>query len=292
MYVRWIQMSVFLPFFRTHSVVGAPPREPWRFREPARSTIASWITFRYRLLPYLYFLAHEAARAGYPLARPLWWPSGPDLAGSGGEDDTFLLGDALVVAPATAPGQTTRPVELPPGHWHRWWAADTGAPATGRTEAPCPPERIPVFVRAGAVVALDDGWAEPGGPCALDDDTAVPDPATERRLSAGHAPRLLAFHCWPDADGRASGHHDDDDGDGDGPTRHDGLELSGARPGGSAVVRWQRRGDYPPPERVRVVVHGLRAERAFADGRPVEARGPAVECGPFAELRLEGLREA
>jgi alpha-glucosidase len=293
LYLRWLQMSVLLPFCRTHSVVGSPPREPWRFREPARSAIVAWITFRYRLLPYLYSLAHEAARSGLPLARPLWWSSGPDPVVDAGQDDTFLLGDALVVAPATAPGQTTRQLDLPPGNWHRWWAADGGAVATGRTEAPCPLERIPVLARAGAIVPLDDGWAEPTGPCALVDD-AAPDTApaaASRSLAPSHAPRLPAFHCWP-ADGSASGHLDDDAGDGDGPARHDVLELSGALAGGTGILRWQRHGDYPPPERVRVVVHGLCAERALADGRPADVRGPVVECGPFSELRLEGLRPA
>jgi alpha-glucosidase len=120
LYVRWLQMSVMLPYCRTHSVLGAPAREPWRFEEPTRSTIISWLRFRYRLLPYLYTLAHQATASGAPLVRPLWWPSpagnvgaanvadgapaDPAWATHGDSDDAFFLGDALLVAPVTEPG--------------------------------------------------------------------------------------------------------------------------------------------------------------------------------------------
>ena len=293
LYLRWMQLSVLLPFCRTHSVVGAPPREPWRFGEPTRSAIASWIRLRYRLLPYLYTLAHEASVRGAPLARPLWWPSadGPaDAAPDGPADDAYLLGDALLVAPVCEPGATSRALSVPPGRWRSWWAADAAQrdELEAHHEIATPLERIGVLVRAGSIVPLDDGWAEPGGHCALEHD----DPIGARPTGAvalDHAPRLLALHCWPAA-GRASGSVVDDAGDGGGPTRHDELALSGAVEGGRAVLQWTHHGQHPLPERVRVVVHGLHAEAARVDGVPVSPRGAVVECGPFEALELDGLR--
>lgn len=220
--------------------------------------------------------------------RPVWWPDGRP-AGGDGQDDTFLLGDALLVAPATAPGQTRRAVHLPEGAWHPWWAADDRRALGRRTEAPCPPGRIPMFARAGSIVPLDDGFADPAGPSALHDDPVEPAAGGDGAVPPGHAPRLLAFHCWP-LEGGAAGANVDDAGDGDGPTRDDVLELTGAVSGGSATMRWERRGDFAAPERVRVVLHGLRAEAAAVDGAPVEVRGSVVECPPFEELRLQGLR--
>ena len=287
LYLRWLQMSAFLPFFRTHSVVGAPPREPWRFRQPTQGRIADWIRFRYRLLPYLYTLAHEAVSQGAPVIRPLWWPEGSVAELEPGVvDDAFLLGHHLLVAPVTAPAARSRPVALPPGRWVDLWSGQ--AVGGDKYSAGGVPERIPVFVRSGSVVPLDDGWAAPGA-CALPGDSAArPESVT---LAEDHHPLVLAFHCWPQT-GAASGDCFDDAGDGDGPGRADRIEVFGAEAGGSAVVRWHSEGAFARPSRVRVVMHGLAADSARADGVEVEVTGSTVDCGAFEELTLEGLRQA
>ncbi len=321
LYTRWLQMSVLLPYCRTHSVLGAPAREPWRFDEPTRRIIVAWLRFRYRLLPYLYTLAHQASAHGAPLVRPLWWPAPPgaagrptsrdhaegvgDGAGTDDVDDAFLLGDAFLVAPITIPGATTRTVELPPGHWQSLWADDaSGGADEGVVRLDAPATRTPVLVRAGSIVPLDDGWIRRGDPCDVDADGDL-----DARVHAGwgragrgtgagdgdgsldldHAPHRLSFHCWPDG-GDAGGTCIDDAGDGDGPERHDRLQLTGAVAGGSAVLTWDRRGGFPAPSVARVVLHGFVAEAAVADGEPVAVTGSSVECGPFSELRLHGVR--
>jgi alpha-glucosidase len=294
LYLRWLQMSVFMALCRTHSVVGAPRREPWRFPEPARGAIADWITFRYRLLPYLYTLAHEAAVRGTPLVRPTWW-AGHRAGGEGGDagagaDDSFLVGDDLFVAPVTAPGSPERAVRLPPGEWHPLWAADPPGARTGGAVLETPLERIPVLGRGGSIVALDDGWARPGA-CVVDGDEHLEDmgAAGPPTVAGDHAPRALAFHCWP-AGAVATGTCVDDAGDGDGPVRSDELNLEGAEPGGTIRLRWLTRGGFPRPRHVRVVVHGWTAESALADGRVVPVRGGSVQCAPFDELHLVSVR--
>jgi len=325
LYVRWLQMSVLLPYCRTHSMLGAPPREPWRFDEPTQSIIVAWLRLRYRLLPYLYTLAHESSACGAPLIRPLWWPvasgddapperhvsvgapdtSGavpPDTGASSDTDDAFFLGQALLVAPVTEPGATGRPVGLPAGTWHSLWAA--GATGAGGTVArfDAPPDRIPVLVRAGSIVPLDDGWTMPGDACRFDTDTDTDTDTVGRAerqatatgtpavLDLDHAPKRLAFHCWPTSHGAADGICIDDAGDGHGPTRRDVLQLVGAVAGATAVVTWVRHGDFPPPAVVRVVLHGFVVDSAVADGRPAAVTGSTVECNPFSELLLQGLR--
>ncbi len=291
LYLRWMQMSVFMPYCRTHSVRGVPPREPWCFGDETRHIVAGWIRFRYRLLPYLYTLAHEATTSGAPLIRPLWWtgPGEPNPAVAAGldGDDAFLLGDALLVAPVVEAGARRRTVPSPPGTWRSVWA--NGGVAADADAFDSPLERIPVLARAGSIVPLDDGWTDEGGPCRVDGDDEAATTAVTRALSLDHAPRLLAFHCWPDHEGAAAGSCVDDAGDGDGPRRHDTVRVAGALPGGTATCTWERTGDFALPEVVRVVLHGFDARRAVADGVEVRVAGGAVVCPPFAELLFEGL---
>ncbi|MGQ0569990.1 MAG: TIM-barrel domain-containing protein, partial [Armatimonadota bacterium] len=103
LYVRWLQLAAFLPFFRTHSAKFTPRREPWHFGEPSLGIAREVLKNRYRLLPYLYTLAWEASQTGHPLVRPLFWPDAqdPDLWGV---QDAFLLGDALLIAPVLEEG--------------------------------------------------------------------------------------------------------------------------------------------------------------------------------------------
>ncbi len=305
LYERWLQLGVFLPFCRTHSVIGAPPREPWRWPEPERSRIASWIRFRYRLLPYLYTLAHEAAATGAPIVRPLAWPSGNaagerdrlegDRLGSDGDvrlrdalwdvDDAFLLGDALLVAPVTKPGATSRRVLLPPGEWRSWWDGDdVGGRGGEEVLLRTPIERPAVLVRSGSIIPLDDGWSEPAGPCRIDADNEQGDLSCA--LDPMHAPRLLAFHCWPSADAEAAGTCIDDAGDGYGPVRIDRLNLVGSPSRDGAVLTWRRDGEHDAPGRVRVALHGAPWQSALCEGRETSIAQGSLELAPFDELHF------
>ncbi|KRV48710.1 glycosyl hydrolase [Wenjunlia vitaminophila] len=167
LYLRWLQLGSFLPLFRTRgSAVGWP--EPWEFGPEVLERARAVFAERERLLPYLYTLAHEARRTGAPYVRPVWWHE-PGLAPLRGVGDAFLLGDALLVAPVMEPGVEHRRVRLPSG---RWYDRATGRAYTGPgvVELPAPLERVPVLVRAGAVVpvATADGmelevWAPESG---------------------------------------------------------------------------------------------------------------------------------
>ncbi|MEU1630408.1 glycoside hydrolase family 31 protein [Streptomyces sp. NPDC020096] len=168
LYVRWWQLSAYLPFFRTHSAINAGRREPWEFGPEAEECVRAALAERVRLMPYLYTLAHLAHRTGVPYVRPLWWhdPEDRKLRDAG---DAFLLGDALLVAPVLERGATGRAVRLPRG---RWYDTATGAvhEGPGQVLLDAPLNRTPVLARAGAVlpVAVDGGlelevWAPAAG---------------------------------------------------------------------------------------------------------------------------------
>ncbi|THA74167.1 glycosyl hydrolase [Streptomyces sp. A0592] len=161
LFVRWLQLGAYLPLFRTHSAIWAGRREPWEFgpevEEEARAVMAE----RERLRPYFVTLAHMARRTGAPYVRPVWWGAPEDrrLRDCG---DTFLLGDALLVAPVLECGADRRAVRLPRG---RWYDTATGAAyeGPGQILLDAPRGRIPVLARAGAVLPVRAASGDGGG---------------------------------------------------------------------------------------------------------------------------------
>ena len=100
-YAQWIALGVFHPFARAHTERQNPPREPWSFGDDVEKTARTALERRYRLLPYLYTLAHQAHTTGLPIMRPLFFanPADPKLRD---EQASFLLGDDLLVIPKWA----------------------------------------------------------------------------------------------------------------------------------------------------------------------------------------------
>ncbi|MDR1807092.1 MAG: DUF5110 domain-containing protein [Propionibacteriaceae bacterium] len=162
LYTRWLQFACFLPLCRSHGT--DTPREAWRFGapgEPYYDAIAATLSLRYRLLPYIYTAAATAALDDETMVRPLL-AAFPDDPAARGVADEFLLGDALLVAPVTAPfysqpgqaGVQERQVYLPAGaDWTDFWTGVRHPGGQAATVA-APLDRPPLFVRAGSVLPL------------------------------------------------------------------------------------------------------------------------------------------
>ena len=54
LYARWIQVGIFYPFCRSHSMIFS--QEPWIFGKEVENIARKYIELRYRLIPYLYSL--------------------------------------------------------------------------------------------------------------------------------------------------------------------------------------------------------------------------------------------
>ncbi|GAB2945678.1 glycoside hydrolase family 31 protein [Streptomyces pseudoechinosporeus] len=160
LYLRWFQLGAYLPLFRTHASLRAGRREPWEFGDEILKHARVALVERRRLLPYFVTLAHLAHRTGAPYVRPVWWGAPEDRA-LRDCDDTFLLGDCLLVAPVLDPGTDRRAVQLPRGCWYDTVTEECyEGPAQVLVDAPL--SRIPVLARAGAVVPVrgTDGGLE------------------------------------------------------------------------------------------------------------------------------------
>lgn len=148
LYIRWVQFGLLSPFARFH---GTSPREPWHFGPTALDVTRHYAALRYSLIPYLLACAEEAVSTGLPLLRhmALEFAGEPGMEGL---DDQYMLGPDLLVAPIFNEGQRSRFVTLPKGQWR---ALETpGLLLMGRqtVEVPAPLERVPIFVREGAVL--------------------------------------------------------------------------------------------------------------------------------------------
>ncbi|MEU6670030.1 glycoside hydrolase family 31 protein [Streptomyces sp. NPDC046727] len=152
LYLRWFQLGAYLPLFRTHASLRAGRREPWEFGAEVLEHARVALLERRRLLPYFMTLAHLARRTGAPYVRPLWWGAPEDRALRDCED-TFLLGDSLLVAPVLDPGAERRVVHLPRGRWYDT-ATEEVHEGPGQVLVDAPLSRIPVLARAGAVLPV------------------------------------------------------------------------------------------------------------------------------------------
>lgn len=166
--IRWFQFGALCPIFRLHGFrkdasrderfgelfsFGGADNEVWSFGEEVFSILERYMHLRERLRPYLKACGAEASASGAPIMRPLLF-SFPDDPACWTQDDSYMLGPDLLVAPILDAGATSREVYLPAGcEWEDAWA---GRRHSGGQQilADAPLDTIPVFRRAGSVVRL------------------------------------------------------------------------------------------------------------------------------------------
>lgn len=150
LYIRWMQLGVFHPFFRTHSSGDHGDQEPWSFGDEALDTVRKFIELRYELLPYIYSTFYQYVHDGTPMLRPISVVDqhDPDTLY---RVDEFMHGDHILVCPVLEPNVTSRYVYLPKGKWYHYWTEKTCVGGKEiKSEAPL--DQIPIFIRAGAVI--------------------------------------------------------------------------------------------------------------------------------------------
>lgn len=148
LYVRWTQMGVFTSHLRYH---GTSEREPYEYPEVADIT-RKWLNLRYALIPYFAEQGHIIIDTGFPLLRALLFHHFDDPV-CWSIDDEFYCGDSFLVAPVIN-GEGVRDVYLPEGTWIDFWTGDAKNGGVWLKNVSSPLERMPVFVKAGAIVPV------------------------------------------------------------------------------------------------------------------------------------------
>ena len=254
LYLRWFQLSTFLPFFRTHSSNNVSHRAPWTYGEPYLTIMREFLQLRYRLMPYFYTLAWQASQKGYPLVRPVFWsdPEDPKLWGI---DDAFLLGDSLLVCPVFIEGETTRKVTLPKGRWYNFWNDEILESSTEIT-IDAPLEKIPLFVKEGSIIPMEEN-------------------------------KQLTLHIYPPSQSTSESFIYNDSGDGYGETRLDIFRMTQNKD--QLEITWQQQGFYPfPYTSIRVEFHGIELQKISIDGTDATPQSKYINCQPFEKLSVIG----
>ncbi len=152
LYVRWFEFGAFCPIFRAHGTRITNQNEIWAYGPEAQKILTDYDRLRYRLMPYIYSQAWKVTSEGATIMRPLVMDFRTDVRAQNTGDE-FLFGPSLLVSPVTEQGATVRHMYLPAAGWYNFWSGslEKGGQAI---DTPAPLERLPLFVRAGAILPL------------------------------------------------------------------------------------------------------------------------------------------
>lgn len=201
--IRWRQFNAFCPIARSHNTKpwagGNPSNEEWldgfeegfawEKKEPSpeqkaysdkahaecpvdwsgdpESAIREIQKLRYRLMPYLYSLAHENYMSGLPLCRPLLMSFPEDSNCNANQHPLeYMLGDSLLVAPVCYDTATIK-IYLPAGA--NWIDFHTSTRYEGGQTIDYDVSDLallPLFVKEGSILPMQEAceWLEPGAP--------------------------------------------------------------------------------------------------------------------------------
>ncbi|MFP5206631.1 MAG: TIM-barrel domain-containing protein [Acidobacteriota bacterium] len=151
LFVRWFQWGVFQPVMRAHG--ERTHNEVWAYGKQAEPILEKYLRMRYQLMPYIYSAAYHTYQTGAPFMRALFmdFPQDPNVADL---RDEYMFGPAILVAPVTDQGATTRKVYLPAGcDWYNYWTNERLHGGQTITVA-APIDTIPLFVRAGSILPM------------------------------------------------------------------------------------------------------------------------------------------
>jgi alpha-D-xyloside xylohydrolase len=161
--IRRLQTVIFSPLAMVNAwyIRNPPWKQVDREANNAGQFAAGWqdmeqtcrklVELRMQLIPYLYSAYVRYHQSGLPPFRALVmdYPLDPQTWAI---DDEYLMGDSVLVAPVVH-GEKKRRLYLPEGDWFDFW---TSAKISGKQwlDNDVPLDRIPVFIKGGALIPL------------------------------------------------------------------------------------------------------------------------------------------
>lgn len=153
-YVRDLQWKAFAPALYSMSGWAPVDKRPWLYGDEATAINRSYLQLRQQLMPYIYSLAAESHESGLPMMRSLALEYPKDAGSYSVEaNNEFLLGGDYLVAPVFTKTTVRNGIYLPAGdQWVDYWTGRLYEGGQVLNGHPAPLDKLPIFVRAGAVV--------------------------------------------------------------------------------------------------------------------------------------------
>jgi len=139
LYLRWAQWNALTPFFL---IGGHDEHRPWKFDDAFLETFRRYMWLHHELVPFYYSQHVQASLKEGRLMHP------------GPRADEYLLGDAFLVGIMTD-DKPEREMTFPEGQWIDYWDIKTTYRGGQTVRVQVPEDRSPVFIRTGAIVAMN-----------------------------------------------------------------------------------------------------------------------------------------
>jgi alpha-glucosidase len=147
LFLRWAEWAALTPVFRLHGSGRSGTHTPWSYDAQTVQTYIALSRLHLEAVPLILRLWKLADRTGIPITRPLWlqYPGDPQARD---QDQEWLLGPDVLVAPVVTQGANARAVYFPPGCWR---AASARAVYRGPEEktVSAPLTKLPYFFKCG-----------------------------------------------------------------------------------------------------------------------------------------------
>lgn len=158
LYIRWLQLAVFLPILRLHSTsLDILGKEPWNFSWEAETLGTEYLRLRHKMIPYIYAMNYRTYNEGRALCEPLYYTY-PEEKVSFEYGNEYFFGSELLICPVTtkmdAKTKTAATkVWLPEG---RWTNIFDGKIYKGGQEVVInsPINTIPALAKEGAIIPM------------------------------------------------------------------------------------------------------------------------------------------
>lgn len=154
-YVRDLQWKCFTPVFMVMSGWAKKDKQPYIYGEPYTSINRKYLKLKMRLTPYMYTYCEQAHETGVPTTRGmvLEYPNDPVTWGKQTQYQ-FMNGEWLLVAPVYKNEAKRDSIYLPKGTWYDYWDGKSYTGDKWLNNYPAPLAKLPVFVKAGAIIPM------------------------------------------------------------------------------------------------------------------------------------------